>query len=89
MATAEAVLAQVDGKPERVVHIMGEMGGRRAERAIIMLPKLGKPDDPVPGRWMARELGPVPEGEGWIGVERRAGVDRRGDRHRAGYWTPK
>jgi hypothetical protein len=66
VATAEAVLAQVDGKPERIV---GEMGGRRAERAIIMLPKPGKPEDVVPGRWMARELGPAPEGEGWIGVE--------------------
>jgi hypothetical protein len=69
VATAEAVLAQVDGKPERVVRIVAEMGGRRAERAIIMLPKPGKPEDVVPGRWMARELGPVPDGEGWIGVE--------------------
>ena len=69
VATAEAVLAHVDGKPERVVRIVGEMGGRRAERAIVMLPKPGKPEDVVPGRWMARELGPVPDGEGWIGVE--------------------
>ncbi len=69
VATAEGVLAHVDGKPERVIRIVGEMGGRRAERAIIMAPKPGKPEDVVPGRWMARELGPVPEGEGWIGVE--------------------
>lgn len=69
IATAEAVLAQVDGKPERVVRIVGEMSGRRAERMIVMLPKPGKPEDVVPGRWMARELGPVPAGEGWIGVE--------------------
>ena len=41
----------------------------RAERMIVMLPKPGKPEDVVPGRWMARELGPVPPGEGWIGVE--------------------
>lgn len=69
VAVAEGVLAQVDGKLERMVRIVGEMGGRRAERAIVMLPKPGKPEDVVPGRWMARELGPVPEGEGWIGVE--------------------
>ena len=23
----------------------------------------------MPGQWMARELGPVPDREGWIGVE--------------------
>ncbi len=69
VATAEGVLAHADGKPERVIRIVGEMGGRRAERAIIMAPKPGKPEDVVPGRWMARELGLVPkQGEGWIGV---------------------
>ena len=69
VATAEGLLAQVEGKQERVIRIVAEMAGRRSERAIVMLPKPGKPEDVVPGRWMARELGPVPEGEGWIGVE--------------------
>jgi hypothetical protein len=53
IATAEAVLADVDG---------------RRERATIMLPDPGKPEDVVPGHTMAREPGPVPDGDGWIGV---------------------
>lgn len=69
VATAEGVLIQVDGRPERAVRIAAEMNGKRVERAIIMVPKPGKPEDVVPGRWMARELGDVPDGEGWIGVE--------------------
>jgi hypothetical protein len=69
VATAEGVLGNVDGKPERVIRIVAEMGGKRAERLIIMLPKPGKPEDVVPGRWMARELGAVPEDDGWIGVK--------------------
>ena len=69
VATAEAALALVGGRRERVVRIVGEMGGHRVERVMIMVPKPGKPEDVVPGRSMVRELGPVPEGEGWIGVE--------------------
>ncbi len=69
VATAEGVLAHVDGKPERVIRIVGELGGFRTERAIVMVPKPGAPEDVIPGRWMARELGPVAEGDGWIGVE--------------------
>lgn len=69
VATAEGVLAQVDGKPERVIRIVAELGGQRAERAIVLRPKPGSPADVEPSRWMARELGPVGEGEGWLGVE--------------------
>lgn len=69
VATAEAVLAHVEGKPERVIRIVSKMSGRRVEGASIMLPKPGKPEDVVPGRRMARDLRPVPEGEGLIGVE--------------------
>lgn len=68
VATVEAALVPVDGKPERVIRVMAEMGGCRTERINIMLPKPGKPMDVIPGRWMARELGQVKDGEGWIGV---------------------
>lgn len=66
VATVEGALTPVDGKPERCIRIMGEMGGNRTERLIIMLPKPGKPMDVFPA---AGWLGPVREGEGWIGVE--------------------
>lgn len=69
VATVEGALVPVDGKPERCIRIMAELGGSRTERLLIMLPKPGKRMDVIPGRWMARELGPVREGEGWIGVE--------------------
>ena len=45
------------------------MNGMRVERPIIMVRKAGKPGDIVPGRWMARKLGDVPDAEGWIGAE--------------------
>lgn len=69
VATVEGALTPVDGKPERCIRIMGELGGKRTERLIVMLPKPGNPMDVIPGRWMARERGAVPEGDGWIGVE--------------------
>lgn len=69
VATVEGALTLVDGKPERCIRIMAELAGKRTERLIVMLPKPGKPMDVIPGRWMARELGVVQEGEGWIGVE--------------------
>lgn len=69
VATAEGVIAQVNGASERVIRIVAELGGYRAERAIILAPKPGKPDDMVPARSMVRELGRVAEEEGWIGVD--------------------
>lgn len=68
VTTAEALIGPVGGKPGRVIRILGELGGRRAERMIILLPKPGKPEDVVPGQVMGRDLGAVAEGEGWIGV---------------------
>ncbi len=69
VASAQGVLIQVDGKPERAARIVGELGGARAERMILFAPKPGKPEEVIPSRWMARELGPVAEGDGWIGVK--------------------
>lgn len=48
-----------------VIRIVGEVGGRRAERAIILAPKPGKPGDAMRTRSPGREFGPVPAGEGW------------------------
>lgn len=67
VATAEGVIAQLNGASERMIRIVGEMGGRRAERAVVMKPKPGKPEDVVPDRAMWRDLGPVGD-DGWIGV---------------------
>ena len=69
VGTAEAVLGQVDGKAERLIRIVAEKDGKRAERVVVMTPKPGLPDDVMPGRTMVRELGTVAEGDGWIGVK--------------------
>ena len=66
VAIAEAAVAVLDGKRERIIRIVAELGGGRAELAIIMGPRADDPDDVVPVRWMLRDLGPVPEGEAWI-----------------------
>lgn len=69
VATAEGLLMELEGKHERVARIVGEMDGHRSERLIVMATKPGNPDQVVPVRRLGRELGAIPEGEGWIGVE--------------------
>ena len=49
----------------------------------------GSPTTRCPAAGWRASSGLCRRARGWIGVERRAGVDRRGDRHRAGCWTPK
>lgn len=57
-----------DGQRLKAVHIRAEMAGRRAERIFTFkLPPGAQKHVPSKTHW--RELGGVPEGAGWIGVD--------------------
>ena len=67
VATAEAVVMELDGVLERAVRVVAERGGERVEGALVLAPKEDAPCGVVPVNWRWRSQ-TVGEGDGWIGV---------------------
>jgi hypothetical protein len=57
-----------EGEPTKALRLQAERGGKRVERIFTFRFPEGQAQR-LPSRAYARGLGPVEEGEGWLGVE--------------------
>lgn len=68
VAVAQGVLFMEEGEPTKALRLQAERGGKRVERIFTFRFPEGQAQR-LPSRAYARGLGPVEEGEGWLGVE--------------------
>jgi len=68
VVVAQGILFVEEGEPTKALQLRCELGGERQERIFTFRFPDG-PQSRQPSRGLRRDRGPVPEGEGWLGVD--------------------